>query len=89
MEGLILCTAQPRNSDLVGRGLRDRAADRREDLLSEPQIATMRLVSSARLQSAWAAWEGDPGRYRSRPLFVSLLVEAWLRILPANAAEAR
>jgi asparagine synthase (glutamine-hydrolysing) len=66
-------------SELVDRGLRVEALERRRSLLKDPLIVTERLVDPHRLRAAWDRWEQDPECFCTRPLFAPLLIEAWLR----------
>jgi asparagine synthetase B (glutamine-hydrolysing) len=66
-------------SELGKRGLREREQGRRKALLAQPQLVAQGYVEPTRLREAWERWELTPARYCARPLFGSLLVEAWLR----------
>jgi asparagine synthase (glutamine-hydrolysing) len=66
-------------SELGRRGLRERERSRRLALLDEPRLVSQGYVEAARLRAAWDLWEQNPARYCARPLFGSLLIEAWLR----------
>jgi len=66
-------------SELGKRGLREQECARRAALLNDPRIVSQGYVEPERLRVAWDLWEQSPARYCARPLFGSLLVEAWLR----------
>ncbi|MGV3721864.1 MAG: asparagine synthetase B family protein [Actinomycetota bacterium] len=66
-------------SELVDRGLRVEALDRRRSLLDDPLIVAEGLVDPQRLRAAWDRWERNPDSFCTRPLFAPLLIEAWLR----------
>lgn len=66
-------------SELGQRGLRQREATRRTALLEQPRLVAEGYVEPERLRAAWTRWEQDAGRYCTRPLFGSLLIEVWLR----------